>query len=103
MAETQLVRRLGFASAVALVVSNMVGTGIFATSGFLAGDFGSAGWLISIWVVGGALALVGAICYSELGVNFQRSGGEYVYLTQAWGPAWGFVMSESSRHRYWPN
>ena len=90
-AATQLVRRLGFTSAVALVVSNMVGTGIFATSGFLAGDLGSPGLLIGIWVVGGLLALVGAICYSELAVNLQRSGGEYVYLTEAWGPAWGFI------------
>jgi len=91
MAETQLVRRLGFVSAAALVVSNMIGTGIFATSGILAGDFGTPGLLISIWLVGGALAVVGAICYSELAVNFQRSGGEYVYLTEAWGPSWGFV------------
>lgn len=90
-AATQLVRRLGFTSAVALVVSNMVGTGIFATSGFLAGDLGSPGLLIGIWVIGGLLALVGAICYSELAVNFRRSGGEYVYLTEAWGPAWGFI------------
>ncbi|MCP3959522.1 MAG: amino acid permease [bacterium] len=90
-AATQLVRRLGFTSAVALVVSNMVGTGIFATSGFLAGDLGSPALLIGIWAVGGMLALVGAICYAELAVNFRRSGGEYVYLTEAWGPAWGFV------------
>ena len=47
--------------------------------------------MIGIWVVGAALALAGALCYSELGVNFPRSGGEYVYLSEAWGPAWGFI------------
>lgn len=91
MAEPQLVRKLGFVSASALVVSNMIGTGIFATSGYLAGDLGDPAVLLASWVVAGLLALVGAACYSELAVNFPRSGGEYVYLTEAWGPAWGFI------------
>jgi APA family basic amino acid/polyamine antiporter len=47
--------------------------------------------VIGIWLVGAALALAGALCYSELATNFPRSGGEYVYLTEAWGPTWGFV------------
>ena len=91
MADTSLVRRIGFASALAIVFSNMIGTGIFTTTGFLAGDLGSPGLVVGIWVVGGALALVGALCYSELAVNFQRSGGEYIYLREAYGPAWGFI------------
>ena len=91
MSERSLERRLGLASAVAIVVSNMIGTGIFTTTGFLAGDLGSPGLVVSIWFVGAALALLGALCYSELGVNFPRSGGEYVYLSEAWGPAWGFI------------
>jgi APA family basic amino acid/polyamine antiporter len=69
----------------------MIGVGIFTTTGFLAGDLGQPGLVIGIWVVGAALALAGALCYSELGVNFPRSGGEYVYLSEAWGPAWGFI------------
>jgi len=69
----------------------MIGVGIFTTTGFLAGDLGRPGLVIGIWVVGAALALAGALCYSELGVNFPRSGGEYVYLSEAWGPAWGFI------------
>ncbi len=86
-----LLRQLGVVSATALVVSNMVGTGIFATSGFLAGDLGTPGLVLVIWVVGALFALVGAFCYSELGVNFPSSGGEYVYLTRAYGPTWGFM------------
>ncbi len=88
---TALLRQLGIISATALVVSNMVGTGIFATSGFLAGDLGTPSLVLIIWVVGALFALVGAFCYSELGVNFPSSGGEYVYLTRAYGPTWGFM------------
>ena len=86
-----LVRQLGTLSATALVVSNMIGTGIFTTTGFLAGDLGDPALVIGIWFVGAALALAGALCYAELGANFPRSGGEYVYLSEAWGPAWGFI------------
>lgn len=86
-----LLRQLGVISATALVVSNMVGTGIFTSTGFLAGDLGNAGLILLIWVVGAIAALFGAFCYSELGVNFPSSGGEYVYLTQAYGPTWGFM------------
>jgi APA family basic amino acid/polyamine antiporter len=86
-----LVRQLGTLSATALVVSNMIGTGIFTTTGFLAGDLGDPAMVIGIWLVGAALALAGALCYAELGSNFPRSGGEYVYLSEAWGPAWGFI------------
>ena len=90
-AGTGLDRRLGTLGATALVVSNMIGVGIFTTTGFLASDLGQPKLVIGIWFVGAALALAGALCYSELGTNFPRSGGEYVYLSEAWGPAWGFI------------
>ncbi len=87
----RLLRQLGIGSAIALVVSNMIGTGIFTTTGFLAGDLGDAWTILLIWVVGAGCALIGAFCYSELGVNLPSSGGEYVYLTRAFGPTWGFM------------
>jgi len=86
-----LLRQLGFFSATALVISNMVGTGIFTTTGFMAGDLGSASMILWCWAVGSVFAVCGALTYSELGINFPSSGGEYVYLTQAFGPAWGFM------------
>ena len=86
-----LARQLGLASATALVVSNMVGTGIFANTPYLAGDLGSVPLVLLIWFIGSLVALAGAFCYSELGVNFPSSGGEYVYLTQSYGPVWGFM------------
>jgi APA family basic amino acid/polyamine antiporter len=88
---SSLLRQLGIVSATALVISNMIGTGIFTTTGFLAGDLGDPFWVITIWVVGAICALTGAFCYSELGINFPSSGGEYVYLTRAYGPTWGFM------------
>ena len=87
----ELLRQLGFVSATALVISNMVGTGIFATTGFMAGDLGSARLILLCWFAGAVLALCGALSYSELGINFPSSGGEYVYLTRAFGPTWGFM------------
>ena len=88
---TYLLRQLGVFSATALVVSNMIGTGIFTATGFLAGPLGSPSLVLSIWIAGAFCALAGAFCYSELGINFPSSGGEYVYLTEAFGPTWGFM------------
>lgn len=90
-AKPTLLRQLGVTSATALVVSSMIGVGIFGTTGFLAGDLGSPSLVLWIWIAGAVCALLGAICYSELGINLPSSGGEYVYLTRAYGPTWGFM------------
>ena len=86
-----LLRQLGFFSATALIISNMVGSGIFGTTGFMAGDLGSPALILACWAVGALFAFAGALSYSELGINFPSSGGEYVYLTHAFGPEWGFM------------
>ncbi|HEY7336784.1 MAG TPA: amino acid permease [Bryobacteraceae bacterium] len=91
-----LLRQLGVVSATALVVSNMIGTGIFTSTGFLAGQLGSPHLVLWSWVVGAGAAFLGAICYAELGINFPSSGGEYVYLTRAFGPTWGFMTGWAS-------
>jgi basic amino acid/polyamine antiporter, APA family len=86
-----LKRELTTFSAMALVVANMIGTGIFTTTGFLATDLGRSSLVLGVWIVGGVVALAGCLVYGELSVNLPRSGGEYVYLREAWGPLWGFV------------
>jgi len=86
-----LLRQLGFFSATALVISNMVGMAIFGTPGLMAGQLGSARLMLACWAIGALFALAGALSYSELGINFPSSGGEYVYLTHAFGPEWGFM------------
>jgi APA family basic amino acid/polyamine antiporter len=84
-------RELTFISATAIVVANMIGTGIFTTTGFLAGDLGKPALVVGIWVAGAIVAVAGALSYAELGTNYPRSGGEYVYLREIWGPGWGFL------------
>jgi basic amino acid/polyamine antiporter, APA family len=75
----------------ALVISNMIGTGIFTTTGFLAGDLGRPVLVLGIWVIGGLVALAGCFSYAELGMNIPRAGGEYAYLRETWGQGWAFL------------
>jgi len=86
-----LLRQLGFFSATALVISNMIGTVVFASTGYMAGQLGDPVLILILWAAGAVFALAGALSYSELGINFPSSGGEYVYLTRAFGPNWGFM------------
>ena len=86
-----LARRLTLLSSAAIVVSNMIGVGIFGATGFLAGDLGRPVWVLAVWVAGAVVAMAGCLSYAELGVNLPRSGGEYVYIREAWGPMWGFL------------
>src|SRR6476646_595012 len=90
-AKPGLLRQLGLFRATALVISNMVSTGIFGITGYMAADLGSAWLILACWGVGALFAFAGALSYSELGINFPSSGGEYVYLTHAYGPEWGFM------------
>ncbi len=87
----QLKRELGLFSATALVVANMVGTGIFTTSGFIMAELQDPQALISCWLCGGLFALCGALCYGELGARFPQAGGEYVFLKESLGRPVGFL------------
>jgi APA family basic amino acid/polyamine antiporter len=82
---------LTLANGTAIVVANMIGAGIFGITGFLARDLGKPSLVLGIWLAGALVALAGCLCYAELAINLPRSGGEYVYLREAWGPAWGFL------------
>lgn len=84
-------RSLGVTTATAVLISNMVGTGVFTSLGFQVVDLSSGFALLALWVVGGLLALSGAFCYAELGTTIPKSGGEYVYLAWAWSPRLGFI------------
>jgi APA family basic amino acid/polyamine antiporter len=84
-------RDLGLLSAFVVVVANMVGTGIFTTSGFVIKELGNPLAMILCWFVGGIFALSGALCYGELGAIFPRAGGEYVYLRESFGRWMAFL------------
>jgi APA family basic amino acid/polyamine antiporter len=89
----RLRRHVRFRSAAALVVANIIGAGIFTTTGFQAADLGHPGWILALWIVGGVLALSGALCYAELGAAMPEAGGEYVYLRETYGPLLGFMSA----------
>ncbi len=86
-----LKREIGFFSATTLVVANMVGTGIFTTSGFIIEELANPMAMLLCWLVGGLFALCGALCYGELGARFPQAGGEYVYLREAFGKPMAFL------------
>ena len=93
---SSLPRRIGWFTASCVLVSNVVGTGIFTTTGFMARDLGHPGLILFIWLMGGLIALAGALSYSELGTALPVAGGEYVYLHRAYGPLIGFLSGWTS-------
>lgn len=91
-----LPRQIGWFTAACVLVGNVVGSGIFTTTGFMARDLGDPGLILSVWLVGGLIALAGAFSYSELGAALPVAGGEYVYLRRAYGPFVGFLSGWTS-------
>ena len=83
--------KIGVTTATAIVIANMVGTGVFTSLGFQVMGVKSIFALLMLWIIGGIMALCGALCYSELGAAIPRSGGEYTYLSKIYHPAVGFL------------
>lgn len=89
---TELKKSLRLTDGLAMVVGIMVGSGIFRTPGIVAAQLGRP-WLTFIaWVLGGGLALLGALCFAELATRMPRAGGKYVYVREAFGVRAGFVV-----------
>jgi APA family basic amino acid/polyamine antiporter len=88
----RLKRVLGLPDAVLLVVSSVVGSGIFLTPGLIAGHLPQVGLVFAAWLAGGALSLVGALANAELGAMYPHAGGDYVYLREAYHPLAGFLV-----------
>ena len=95
-AAPQLARRLGPVDGAAIVVSNVIGSGIFIVPAFVAQGVPDARWMLSVWLAGGLLAFAGAMAYAELATLKPRAGGEYVYLRDAYGPVAGFLTGWTS-------
>jgi len=93
---TTLDRRLGPLDAAAIVVSNVIGGGIFFTPILVAQLVPDARAVLAVWLVGGALAFAGATAYAELAALRPQAGGEYVYLREAYGPLAGFLTGWTS-------
>jgi len=77
--------------AIAIVVSNMIGVGVYTSLGFQAMGINSVFALLFIWITGGIVAICGALTYGELAARIPRSGGEYIFLSKLFHPSFGFL------------
>lgn len=91
MGSGSLRRQLGLGAAIALVIGEVIGVGIFLTPAQMARSVGSPFWLLVIWLTMGVMAFAGALCYGELAARHPEAGGGYVYLREAYGPGTAFL------------
>jgi APA family basic amino acid/polyamine antiporter len=91
MVEEILQRKLGLFPATNIVIANMIGAGIFTTSGLLMTGLNDPVLMIALWAVGGVIALCGALSYGELGAAMPGAGGEYLFLSRLYHPIFGFL------------
>lgn len=96
MSSPVLARRLGPIDAAAIIVSNVIGGGIFLTPAVIAGLMGDGWAMVGVWLLGGAIAFAGAMAYAELAALRPSAGGEYVYLREAFGPVAAFLTGWTS-------
>ena len=86
-------RQLTLFDSTCIIVGIIIGAGIYETSPMIAGCAAGPAWLIGFWLLGGLLSLIGALCYAELATAYPKQGGDYVYLTRAYGRAPGFLFA----------
>lgn len=84
-------RQLSSIGAISIIIGIVVGAGIFKTPSMVAGITGDPGWAMSVWVIGALLSLMGALCYAELATLYPHSGGDYHFLTRAYGKNISFL------------
>lgn len=88
--------RIGWFTAACVLVSNIIGGGIFTTTGFLARDIGDPFLILVLWLLGALVALAGAMAYAELGASYPHAGGDYLYLREAYGRLPAFLSGWTS-------
>lgn len=86
-------KKITWLTATALVISNMIGTGIFTSLGYQVASLTNTYSILLLWGIGGVLALFGAFCYSELGNYYKETGGDYIYLSRGFHPFFGYLSS----------
>jgi len=87
----ELARRLSLVDAIAIVVGIMIGGGIFLVPNLVARSLPSVAMITTVWIVAGVISLLGALACAELGAAFPSTGGQYVFLREAYGPLTGFL------------
>lgn len=88
-----LQRQVGLLGGVSIIVGTMIGSGIFASPKWVAINAGSVGMTLVVWSLGGLLSVLGSLGYIELGLAISKSGGEYTYFKEAFGPVAAFLYS----------
>jgi len=96
MAKEQLQRGFGLSTSTYVVIASMVGTGILVSPGYMMASLKSYPVIFGLWVLGGMLAMCGALCVAELATALPQAGGEYVYLREAYGPMPAFLSGWTS-------
>ena len=89
--QKKLERRLGLFPVTNIVIANIIGAGIFTTTGYLMGFLQNPGVMLVLWAIGGLVALCGALSFGELGAAFPEAGGEYVFISKIYSPLLGFL------------
>ncbi|WP_319479177.1 amino acid permease [uncultured Draconibacterium sp.] len=89
--QKNLERRLGLFPVTNIVIANIIGAGIFTTTGYLMGFLQNPAVMLILWGIGGLVALCGAISFGELGAAFPEAGGEYVFISKLYSPMLGFL------------
>lgn len=92
----ELKRSIGLWTATGIVATSMIGTGIMTITGIMAADLQDPWWILGLWLLGGVIALTGALTFGELGAMYPRAGGSYVYIYHGYGPMWGFLSGWTS-------
>ncbi|MGH0138807.1 UNVERIFIED_CONTAM: hypothetical protein FKN15_019535 [Acipenser sinensis] len=87
-----LKKEIGLVSACAIIIGNIIGSGIFISPKGVLEHSGSVGLALVIWVLGGGITVLGSLCYAELGVTIPKSGGDYSYVTEIFGGLVGFLL-----------
>ncbi|XP_062817640.1 asc-type amino acid transporter 1 isoform X2 [Anolis carolinensis] len=87
-----LKKEIGLVSACAIIIGNIIGSGIFISPKGVLEHTGSVGLALIIWVLGGGIAALGSLCYAELGVTIPKSGGDYSYVSEVFGELAGFLL-----------
>src|SRR5919106_4036849 len=96
MAQNELKRQIGLFDAIMLISGDMIGIGIFVTTGAIAETLPTPGGVLLVWILGGLLALTGALSCAELSASLPYAGGDYIYIREAYGKLMGFLSGWSS-------
>jgi basic amino acid/polyamine antiporter, APA family len=86
-------QHLSLLDSTSIIVGIIIGSSIFRSTPLIAAQVPSIGWLVGVWVIGAVFSFVGALCYAELATAYPREGGDYVFLTQAFGRKIGFLFA----------